>query len=73
MPTPALISLLYMALEEEIGLIISVEDPLLLRQKLYAERRKDPIFECLSFAMSPTAPDTELWIIHGKIDDGEEI
>lgn len=58
-----LISFLYEALGTEKGLIVRSDAPLLLRTRLYAERRKDPMLDVLSFVLSPTHPDTDLWIV----------
>ena len=55
--------LLLQALDTEHGIVVSTPEPLRLRQKLYAAKKEDPIFICLSFVLSPTAPETELWIV----------
>lgn len=61
----ALIELLYRALNTEsgLGVVVQTNDPDALRQKLYQERKKDADLACLSFTISPTSPETELWII----------
>jgi hypothetical protein len=59
----SLIDYLYEALGTEKGLIVHSDNPLLLRTRLYVERRKDPALDALSFVLSPTHPDTELWIV----------
>jgi hypothetical protein len=61
-----LLELLYEAYRSEIGIIVQTNDPERLRQKLYAERKKDPDLSCLSFRISPTSPDTELLIVKSK-------
>lgn len=61
-----MIHLLYEALIAEIGIVVSTNDPLKLRNRLYLEKKKDPEFEKLSFFISPTNPTSELWI--AKID-----
>ena len=55
---------LYDALNSEAGIIVLTEDPERLRQKLYV-LRKERIGElgCLSFLISPTNPQSELWIL----------
>jgi hypothetical protein len=58
-----LIDLLYRALNSPRGTIIETSDPERLRQKLYAERKKDPVLECLSFVISPSHPASQLWIV----------
>jgi hypothetical protein len=60
------IELLYQALVEEIGIVVSCTDPEKLRNRLYLEKKKDPEFEKLSFFISPINPTSELWI--AKID-----
>lgn len=77
-PTPEFVSLLYMALEEDIGIIVEAIEPPdgaeKLRERLYAERRKDPLFSVLSIVRSPDAPKKELWIVRSKREpNGEEI
>lgn len=64
--------ILYEALATEHGLTIDCDQPLSLRGKLYAERRADPMFNCLSFVLSPDNPGGELWIVKTKeIPDAE--
>lgn len=58
-----LLELLYAAYREPLGVVIKTSDPERLRQKLYAERKKDPDLACLSFRISPTSPETELFIV----------
>lgn len=58
-----LIDVLYQALNSEYGVIVRTDNPERLRQKLYAERKKDSELGCLSINVSPTAPESELWII----------
>lgn len=73
---PELKSLLFMTLEEEVGII--VREPAgavkTLRRKLEALRAADPIFQGISIALSPTDPEHELWLIHNRkpISHGEE-
>lgn len=58
-----LIDLLYQALNSKLGIVVSTDNPERLRQKLYAERKKDPDLECLSITTSRTQPDREIWIV----------
>ena len=58
-----LLELLYDAYRSELGTKVQTTDPERLRQKLYAERKKDPDLSCLSFRISPTNPSGELLII----------
>jgi len=57
-----LLEILYEAYRSEFGIIVSTNDPERLRQKLYAERKKDSDLACLSFRISPTSPESELHI-----------
>lgn len=58
-----LLTLLYDALASEYGIIIRSDNPLKLRERLYPMRKTDPSFADLSFALSPSTPETDLWII----------
>lgn len=52
---------MYEAYASELGIIVKCDDPERLRQKLYAIRRDNPDFQCLSFIISP-ANGRDLWI-----------
>jgi hypothetical protein len=65
-----LLELLYEAYRAELGIIVQTNDPERLRQKLYAERKKDPDLACLSFRISPTSPESELLIIKKAASHG---
>jgi hypothetical protein len=54
---------LYDALASSYGIVLRSDDPVKLRERLYPLRRSDPDFADLSFVISPTAPETDLWII----------
>ena len=54
---------LYDALASEFGIILTTDDPIKLRARLYPLRRDDPEFADLSILLSPTNPETELWIV----------
>lgn len=61
--TPAeLRAILYEALGTPLGLRVETENPELLRQRLYAERRSDPDFAVLSLHISPLNPGSEIWV-----------
>jgi hypothetical protein len=61
-----MLEILYEAMAEEIGLVVSTSDPVRLRNEFYKVRKHDPIFQNLSFFISPINPTSELWI--AKID-----
>lgn len=54
---------LYDALGSDFGIILRSDDPIKLRERLYPLRKSDPSFADLSFVLSPTSPETDLWII----------
>lgn len=58
-----LIDLLYRALNSEFGIVVNTSNPELLRQKLYAERKKDPELSRISFTISRTHPESQLWLV----------
>lgn len=67
-----LLEYLYDALGEKIGLVILTDSPERLRAKLYAVRKEHaPAFEDLSFVISPTEPETQLWILKRHADPSE--
>ena len=66
-------SLLYEALASDFGIKVLTAEPLVLRARLYVERKKQPIFESLSFVLSPTDPDNELWIVKKSVPDEQEL
>ena len=55
--------LLLQALATEHGIVVRTPDPLRLRQKLYSVRKEDVAYIGLSFVLSPTSPNDELWIV----------
>lgn len=65
-----LIAFLYTALRSECGIKLSTSDPERLRQKLYKIRKDDPELEVLSFVISPTNPQGELWLVKRIADEG---
>lgn len=60
------VELLYRALESSLGIVVSTDDPELLRKKLYALRKEaqNPDFDNLVFKPSVSKPESELWIIN---------
>lgn len=67
-----MIEILYDALASDLGIIVHTDDVPRLRQKLYAERRKDPALKALAFTPSPTSPGSELWIVKREQPNAEE-
>lgn len=63
-----LLEILYAAYNSKFGILVETSDPSRLRQKLYAERRKDPDLACLSFRISPTHPNSQLMILKVSTD-----
>ena len=63
MKTPNLLEILYEAYRSPLGVLVQTNDPERLRQKLYAERKKDPDLACLSFRISPFNPSNELMVM----------
>ena len=59
------VEFLYRALDAEVGIAISTNDPDRLQAKLYAARRAtpDPKLAELSITPSRTAPGKELWVV----------
>lgn len=62
MPQPDLASLLLRAREAELGLCVVTNNVQLLKNRLYAERKRLG-FTDLTFAQPPVDGDTRLWII----------
>lgn len=56
-------SYLYQALNSESGIVLETSDPERLRQKLYAERKKDPDLSRISINISRTQPESQIWLI----------
>jgi hypothetical protein len=54
---------LYDALASELGIVVRSNDPVKLRERLYPLRKSEPEFADLSFVLSPTNPETDLWIL----------
>ncbi len=62
MPQPDLASLLLRAREAEVGISVVTNNVQLLKNRLYAERKRHG-FTDLTFAQPPVDGDTRLWII----------
>lgn len=58
-----LLNILFDALASPYGLIVQSNAPLKLRERLYPLRKSDPELADLSFVLSPSNPETELWIL----------
>lgn len=58
-----LLEILYDALRAEVGVIVRTDDVGHLRQKLYQLQKEEEELEQLSFVVSPTDPNSELWVI----------
>lgn len=72
-PPSPLIEHLYSALHSEFGVIVRTNNVERLRSRLYLLRKEDPSLAAVSITTSPTAPDSELWIVrNGKdVSDAE--
>lgn len=62
MPAPDLVSLLFRANEAEIGISVITNNPTLLRNQLYAERKRQGLTN-LTFIQPPIDSESRLWII----------
>lgn len=62
MPAPDLVSLLYTANESEIGISVITNNPVLLRNRLYAERKRQGLTN-LTFIQPPVDSESRLWIV----------
>jgi hypothetical protein len=60
--------LLYRAMTSPYGIVVQSSDPAALRMKLYPVRKAQPLFEPLSFVLSPINPQ-HLWILRKPTDD----
>lgn len=67
-----IVDLLYQALHAKHGVVVETSNPDLLRQKLYAERKKDPDLACISILKSRTHPESQLLLIKKGASDGNE-
>lgn len=61
-PKPDLIHLLFRALECEVGVSVVTNNPQLLRNQLYAERKRQGLTN-LTFIQPPVDSESRLWII----------
>jgi len=71
MQSAALLEILYDALRSRFGVIVTTSNPEVCKAKLYALRRENPEFACLSFLVSPTDPGSSFWIIKKEPTDVE--
>lgn len=71
MPKPNLSSLLIQADEAEIGISVVTNNPVLLRNQLYAERKKLGLTN-LTFIQPPVDSENRLWIIKKDAKHGAQ-
>ena len=62
-------ALLYEAAGSAVGIRVETNQPELLRQRFYTERRSDPALEAISIHISPTNPSGELWLVNKEPDN----
>lgn len=62
--------LLLRAHESVFGIAVATNKVKLLRNQLYAERRKWPEFSGLSIIPCPTNPDASLWLVKKEAKNG---
>jgi len=69
MPQAAALEILYQAMASPYGLVVAVDDFTKDQAKFYAARREsgDPSLDVLQFRRSPFNPQSELWIVKGKV------
>lgn len=71
--TTNLLELLYDALHQPLGIVAETNSPERLRQKLYKLRKDhEPTFDNLAFIISPTEPNTHLWITKKRADNAPD-
>jgi len=60
-----MLEFLYQALNSNLGIILSTNNPEALRQQLYKARREaqDSTLDSLSIRISPVSPKDEVWIV----------
>ena len=59
------------ALASEHGIVVQSDDPVALRARLYPLRKIDPELHSLSFVLSPSRPESDLWIVK-KVKNAQE-
>lgn len=69
LPQPDLAFLLLRADEAEVGIAVVTNNPQLLRNKLYAERKRLGLTN-LTFIQPPVGSDTRLWIVKKDMKNG---
>ena len=69
LPQPDLAFLLLKADEAEVGISVVTNNPQLLRNKLYAERKRLGLTN-LTFIQPPVGSDTRLWIVKKDAKNG---
>jgi hypothetical protein len=68
-PKPDLTHLLFRANESEIGVSVVTNNPQLLKNQLYAERKRTNLTN-LTFIQPPVDSDTRLWIVKKDMKNG---
>jgi hypothetical protein len=60
----------YAALASPYGIIVSTDDPVFAKQKLYGIRKglRDPDLESIAIMTSPHKPESELWLVKRTTD-----
>jgi hypothetical protein len=68
------IQFLYSALASPYGVVVRTDNPALLRQRLYSERKKsgDPLLMSITIAESRDDPSSELWLMKQGASSAEE-
>ena len=61
--------ILYEALSSELGVVIQTDDPIALRQRLYAAMRNDPSLNVFTIHLSRLNPTAELLLIRKDSQD----
>lgn len=70
-PAEASLNTLYEALGTPLGIVVQTSDPEKLRQRLYRLRdgSDDPMLKELSIVISPTMPQSQIWIVKRKTNE----
>ena len=65
------LELWYAALRASIGIVVSTNDPERFRQRMYQVRREaqDESLQALSLIISPTSPESEVWVAKRIIEE----
>lgn len=63
--------ILWRALQAELGVEVSTNDPELFKQRAYKVRAEEPDLQILSFRSCPTDPEGKVWITHQGQSKGQ--